>query len=321
MIRPAAALLILTVTAAAADAPRLAFPVDCTLRQDCFIQNHVDRDPGPRHADFGCGALSYDGHDGTDIALVDLHAMAAGVAVRAAAPGTVRATRDGMPDILATDPEAPDLANRACGNAVIVDHGGGWETRYCHLKRGSVAVATGDRVGTATVLGEVGLSGRTEFPHVHVALVRDGATVDPFQPEPGAACGDTAGALWTDDIPYAPGALISAGFAADVPAFGTVKAGDAHAASLAPDAPALVMWAQLFGAQAGDELAFVIEGPNRQFLDQTVTLDRTQARAFRAVGRNLRARGWAPGTYTGTVRYLRGGTEIGRLTATTVVTR
>ena len=78
--------------------PRLALPLDCTLGETCFIQNYVDADGGPGAADFTCGGLSYDGHKGTDFALLSHSAAQAGVNVLAAAPGVVRAVRDGVAD-------------------------------------------------------------------------------------------------------------------------------------------------------------------------------------------------------------------------------
>ena len=319
MIRflPALAACI-AAASAAADVLRLSFPVDCVLGESCFIQNYFDRDPGPGYADFGCGALSYDTHDGTDIALHDMNAMAAGIAVRAAAPGTVRAARDGMPDILPSDPDAPDLTNRNCGNAVLINHGGGWETFYCHLKRESVAVREGDAVSAGTELGKIGLSGNTEFPHLHIELIKNGRSIDPFQPGGGAICGDASNAAWEDGIEYVPGGLLTAGFAAGIPDFADVKAGEAHSATLPPDAPALVMWAHLFGSRAGDRLSFEIAGPDGEFLSQSVDLDRTQARAFRAVGRRNRG-AWVSGRYSGVVRLLRDGVEIAHLDAAVVV--
>jgi len=83
----------------AGDAPPLAVPIDCQVGVACFVQNYVDHDPGPGAADFACGSLSYDGHDGGDFRLTDLAAMEKGVAVLAAADGVVLRTRDGMADI------------------------------------------------------------------------------------------------------------------------------------------------------------------------------------------------------------------------------
>ena len=78
-----------------AAAPALEVPVACEVGSDCFIQFYVDRDTSPEVADYRCGALSYDGHKGTDFRLVDLPAMNRGTVVLAAAAGTVRAIRDG----------------------------------------------------------------------------------------------------------------------------------------------------------------------------------------------------------------------------------
>jgi murein DD-endopeptidase MepM/ murein hydrolase activator NlpD len=81
------------------------------------------------------------------------------------------------------------------GNGVVIDHGNGWETQYCHLKQGSVQVVTGETVTTGTALGQIGQSGRAEFPHVHFAVRHEGAKIDPFAPE-ATACGAAGDDLW-----------------------------------------------------------------------------------------------------------------------------
>jgi murein DD-endopeptidase MepM/ murein hydrolase activator NlpD len=131
---------------APAAALELSLPVDCTIGTDCAVQHYFDRDAGDGTADYMCGHQTYDGHDGLDIRVPDLAAMARGVAVIAAAPGTVRATRDGMADVNVAEAGFESVANVECGNGVMVDHDGGWATQYCHLKEGSIAVRRGDRV-------------------------------------------------------------------------------------------------------------------------------------------------------------------------------
>ena len=69
---------------AAANPPRLGLPVSCSLGDTCFIQQFVDHAAGPDARDYTCGALSYDGHKGTDFGLPNLRQMAAGVDVLAA---------------------------------------------------------------------------------------------------------------------------------------------------------------------------------------------------------------------------------------------
>ncbi len=75
-----------------------ALPIDCTVGETCAVQHYVDRDPGGDRRDYMCGHQTYDGHDGIDIRIPDLRAMATGVDVLAAADGVVKATRDGMAD-------------------------------------------------------------------------------------------------------------------------------------------------------------------------------------------------------------------------------
>ncbi len=294
-------------------------PVDCILGKTCFIQKYVDRDPGPQYRDFACGALSNDGHRGTDIALYDHIAMDRGVDVRAAADGTVAATRDGMPDILVTAPNAPDVTGRACGNAVIINHPDGWQTRYCHMKKGSLRVKTGMRVTSDTVIGQVGLSGSTEFPHLHISVFKDDVLVDPFQPNPNATCGAPSDPLWGGPIPYVPAGLISTGFAAAVPDFMDIKIGTANTQDLPNTAPALVLWTHIFGGRKGDIVTLEITGPQGPFLTQTVLLKRTQSRLFRASGRKLNGPKWPAGLYTGIATLTRDGAQIGHQTATVLV--
>lgn len=199
-MRPAGLLIAisLAVPAAASDF-RLQFPLDCTLGQDCHIQQFVDHDPGPGAADFTCGTLSYEGHKGTDIALPYLADMRSGAAVLAAADGVVLGTRNTMPDQYATDANADGIDGRECGNGVVLRHGGGWETQYCHMKRGSVRVQSGMKVRAYDVLGEVGLSGKTQFPHLHLSVRKDGAVVDPFALDSLGTCGGPSGqTLWAD---------------------------------------------------------------------------------------------------------------------------
>lgn len=289
----------------------LGLPLTCDLATTCFVQNHVDRDPGPGAADYTCGQQSYDGHDGTDFALPDLAMMAAGVDVVAAAPGTVKAVRDGEIDAGQGVPGAPDVTNRECGNGVVIDHGGGWETQYCHMKQGSVAVAPGLRVKMGQTLGQVGLSGDTEFPHVHLTVRQGGVDLDPFHPEDVATCGTAPGhSLWQDPLPYQPGGIITTGFATGIPAFAAIKAGMPQPSALPANAPALVLWVHLFGSRTGDLVRLTIIGPSGPLLDETQTLERPQARLFRAAGKRLTKVEWPPGRYTGTATLLRGNSVI-----------
>ncbi len=305
--------LLFPLPATAQDAPRLAFPVDCTLGETCMIQQVMDRDPGPGARDFTCGSMSYDGHSGTDIRLPDMVALALNVPVLAAAPGTVLGTRATIPDTgLGGFPEGQD-----CGNGLVIDHGDGWQTQYCHMAQGSVLVASVDRVEAGQPLGTIGFSGNTEFPHLHFTVRHNGENVDPFDPSNSDSCGaDPVNPLWATEIPLAQGGILSVGFAEAIPEYEAVQAGTADAQALPTSTSALILWGFFHSGQAGDVIRLTIADPQGiQFHTQDVTLERTQAQLFRATGRRNRAN-LPSGTYTGTVTLLRGGVEIDSETTT-----
>lgn len=293
----------------------------CTLGQDCFVQNHVDRDPGAGAVDFTCGSLTYNGHDGTDIRLADRAAMVRGVEVVAAAPGTVAGARDGEPDV---GRGAAARAGRECGNGVRIVGADGWSQLYCHLKSGTIRVAEGDRVEAGTPLGQIGLSGRTEFPHLHF-VVRDphGRVFDPFdarQDNEACALKDRR-TLWRDldAHDYQPGGALAAGFLDRMPEYREIQAGDAGVATLPADAPAILFWAHFFGLRDGDRIVLEIHGPDGGILAKIGhRMTRARATQFRAVGKRGQNT-WPPGVYTGLSHLIRDGAIVAETEARVTV--
>jgi murein DD-endopeptidase MepM/ murein hydrolase activator NlpD len=302
--------------AAADEAFRVGVPVACAFGSVCSVQNYVDLDPGPGRLDPGCGRLSYDGHDGTDIRVRDLVAMREGVGVVAAADGVVRAVRDGMADVSIRDTGPEAVAGREAGNGVVIDHGGGWQTQYSHLRSGSVAVAAGDRVSAGTPLGLIGLSGETEFPHLHFTVRRDGIAIDPFTGAAGAwQCGAPTAPVWTESaaavLAYVPTGLLIAGFSAAAPAAAAIRRGDGRLGPEARDPEALVLWADIFGAEAGDVQSFRIIAPDGAIvLEQETVLEADNVSWFAFAGRRRPAAGWPPGRYAGIYALARNGEMI-----------
>jgi hypothetical protein len=101
-------------------------------------------------------------------------------AIAAAADGVVVDVRDGMPDVSIRVGGREAVQGREAGNRVALFHGDGWLTQYSHLKQGSVAVRKGDRVQAGQRLGEIGLSGSTEFPHLEFLATYQDRVIDPF---------------------------------------------------------------------------------------------------------------------------------------------
>lgn len=323
------ALLALSAQAARAETPVLGLPADCRLGETCWLVNLVDRDPGPEARDFRCGRLSYDTHKGTDFAIMNDAAMRTGVDVLAAAPGTVRAVRDGMADSSRSDLESGAVRGRECGNGVYIDHADGWSTQYCHMQAGSVRVRSGDTVARGQVIGRIGRSGRSEFPHIHMTL-RDGTrVVDPFTGESNVAACDAgastvpAGGLWdpalTEKLAYPGPQPFHLGFATGRPKKADIEAGRLAGTSFTPDAAALVFWAEAFSLEKGDQIHITLIAPGGGLVaENRVTLDRPLAKWHGYAGRKKRGDAWAAGTYTGRIAITRDGATVEKSAAAAI---
>ncbi len=315
---PAMVLAGLQAAVAGSGAPSLGLPVACELGRSCFIQSYVDIDPGEGVVDFACGTATYSDHDGTDFRLLSAREAAGGVPVKAAASGVVKGVRDGMPDQFVTAENRGIVARRECGNGIVLDHGDGWETQYCHMQAGSVRVSTGDRVDKGAVLGHVGYSGLAEFAHLHLTVRHNGAAIDPFTgAERTALCQREAAnitGLWDEafraDFKYRNGEILAAGFSGRVP---ELKATEVDGGETAPGAtsPELVFYARLINLKAGDIVRLDVKGPGG-FAATTAPkpLDRSKATWLAFAGKRLKASRWAPGRYEGRVEVVRAGSVL-----------
>ncbi|WP_231606239.1 M23 family metallopeptidase [Salinibacterium sp. NK8237] len=85
-------------------------------------------------------------------------------------------------DIIAASPGTVESVTYGggWGRHVIIDHGNGIKTLYAHMIEGSEAVVAGQWVAAGTVLGSVGNTGYSTFPHLHFEVYVFDTRVDPM---------------------------------------------------------------------------------------------------------------------------------------------
>lgn len=68
------------------------------------------------------------------------------------------------------------------GNYVTIKYSDGYETRTCHMLKGSIKVKKGDKVTSSTIIGKMGNSGycmKNKANHVHFIVWKNGVRVNP----------------------------------------------------------------------------------------------------------------------------------------------
>ena len=270
-------LLILASTASAADnsLPKFLLPIVCQIGVNCWVQNLVDFDAGPKWKDPFCGPASFNKHKGTDIRLRYLADLKSNVSVLNMADGKVLAMRNDMEEKLVTGVEdIKRLEGKDCGNGALISHGNGWTTQLCHMAKGSLTIKKGDQLKRGQKIGFVGLSGHTTFPHVHVTLRKGRKIIDPFTGlQQDQACNPEAviakTSLWEkpakNHLEGASTALLSADFSSKPVKSRNLLEGKIKKPTLGS---ALIFYANFINLRPGDRIDLTIKKGDKIFHSQ-----------------------------------------------------
>lgn len=66
---------------------------------------------------------------------------------------------------------------KGCGMTIVIDHGFGIQTKYCHLNS-AIAIA-GEKVEAGQTIAKMGQTGRATGLHLHFEVIENGRPSDP----------------------------------------------------------------------------------------------------------------------------------------------
>ncbi len=303
--------LILSIGNTFAAKLQMAMPLDCEYGVNCYVQNYVDLNKNPElHTDYKCGNLSYDDHKGTDFRLLDFSELRKGYKVLAVADGTIKAIRTNEPDFAYLEKKHKLIENKECGNGIVLQHSDNYSTQYCHMLKDSITVKENQEVKKGQVLGFVGVSGKTEFPHLHITVKKFDKVIDPFsgiETNENYNCDNTNQSnnrtLWDEEtsakLKYIDTAILNFYTTTKVPTQFLARAGQFRENSISQDSKNIILWADIMGVQKNDSLLFeIIDAKGNSIFKSNQEVPKKYVLYFIYVGERLNKEKFSKGEYT-----------------------
>ena len=183
------------------------------------------------------------------------------------------------------------------------------------MANGSIVVPVGAEIRAGQKIGQVGLSGNTEYPHLHFTVRSGQANIDPFAPlgGNGNACG-SGSSMWKSDVAkalsYKPATVLNVGFATSALTMEQVEAGNI----VSPTRPtqSIVAYVRTINLRVGDVQQFTLKAPDGGILASHAGTPMTsnQAQRFVFIGKKTPPSGWPKGKYSAEYVVLRSGRPL-----------
>jgi|GEM_PF-3448642 len=282
----------------------LKFPVSCQLEENCWLVNYPDIVSGEGAADYKMGKMTYEGSMGIDIAVQTVLDLKNGVPVLSAEDGEVIFVRNDIEDNYPLGPKKENDNSPFCGNFVVIRHTNDWKTVYCHLKKDSIEVEPGDFALEGRKIAEIGLSGKTEFPHLYFSVLYKKNYYDPFSGLELSEDPRKYKSFWApsvkENLKYKNFAIINIGVSKEAPSADEVKKGEYENIEIFNDLSEIYVWIHGFHFNKDDFLKVSVSNPEQEkILDDTVKIDSGEIERFFVFKKQKKEeKTWLPGSYT-----------------------
>src|SRR4030095_5900155 len=175
--------------------PLFIWPIQNQIDNRIVIVNYVDDDATSSIKDYNGLPHSYDGHNGTDITLLNFRDMDKGMKIYAAASGIVTAVGYTNFDRNMGGNNLPPA------NYVQIKHPDNTYAYYYHIRKNSSTVSVGDNVNAGQMIALAGSSGNSSDAHLHF---EPGQYVNNswVKRDPWHGTYNTAATLWQSQAPY-----------------------------------------------------------------------------------------------------------------------
>jgi hypothetical protein len=175
------------------------------------------------------------------------------------------------------------------------------------MAKDSILVKPGDTVRAGQVIGTVGMSGLTEYPHLHFIVRREGKVIDPFGISliPGA-CDNHTESEWTDDarvrLAYSPRAVLNFGFATEAVTNDMIEVDAVSQRKPTTKSEALVVYVRTIGLKTGDDQSLTLRDPDGRIIAEKgpVAVTQNQAQTILFIGKKRSTESWLGGVYSAT---------------------
>lgn len=156
----------------------------------------------------------------------------------------------------------------------------------------------------------VGMSGLTEFPHLHYGYIDKKQVIDPFTGRNSTTtCGlEDAKPLWDRSLKltYQPLTIQAAGFTNEVPTMQKLSEEATMLPALSFTDDKIVFWAMFLGVRVNDKITLEIINPNNKMLaSEEIVQNRTRARQLYYIGKRLDKTKLQEGAYSAVAKIKR----------------